>query len=319
MFNVTIVSLKDLLKYLTGIIIAFCILFIITKVFINEKANEKLISDLGGKIHFFSIHKSFTYCLDQTLPGIKTNEGKNILSEENKLEKLLQVELARAETEVVKEIDDKNNIEQNEEERVKEEVEKKEIEEVSQVSTEVVTENPISTNNTDLYDLVKIKNETSYELSQEILEPNIEVENNNIVIFHTHTCESYTSSEQYSYEPTGTYRTTDLSYSVARVGDELTNYLGEYGYNVIHDKTYHDYPAYTGSYSRSLNTVENILKSTDADIIIDLHRDAIGSNSNYAPTVRIGDEYAAQLMFVIRNRWWWIMASKLESKFKICN
>ena len=36
-----------------------------------------------------------------------------------------------------------------------------------------------------------------------------------------------------------------------------------------------------------------------ADIIIDLHRDAIGSREDYAPTVKIGDDYAAQLMFVI--------------------
>ena len=34
-------------------------------------------------------------------------------------------------------------------------------------------------------------------------------------------------------------------------------------------------------------------------MIIDLHRDAVGSNSNYAPKVKIGDEYVAQLMFVI--------------------
>ena len=33
-------------------------------------------------------------------------------------------------------------------------------------------------------------------------------------------------------------------------------------------------------------------------MVIDLHRDAIGDNT-YAPTVKIGDEYAAQLMFVI--------------------
>ena len=33
-------------------------------------------------------------------------------------------------------------------------------------------------------------------------------------------------------------------------------------------------------------------------MVFDLHRDAIG-DSKYAPTVKIGDEYAAQLMFVI--------------------
>ncbi|MBO4815667.1 MAG: stage II sporulation protein P [Clostridia bacterium] len=51
---------------------------------------------------------------------------------------------------------------------------------------------------------------------------------------------------------TGNYRTTDLNYSVARVGTELTNYLQNKGFNVEHNTTYHDYPAYSGSYSRSL-------------------------------------------------------------------
>ena len=56
-----------------------------------------------------------------------------------------------------------------------------------------------------------------------------------------------------------------------RVGDELTNYLGNYGFNVNHNKDFHDYPAYTGSYTRSKATVEGILQSNPTDIIIDLH------------------------------------------------
>ena len=121
----------------------------------------------------------------------------------------------------------------------------------------------------------------------------------NIVIFHTHTCESYTPTEQFNYEQTGNFRTTDLNYSVVRVGEELTQNLVKYGFNVNHDKTYHDYPAYTGSYTRSKATVESVLASTPSDIIIDLHRDAIGSKSDYDPSVKIGDETVAQLMFVI--------------------
>lgn len=167
------------------------------------------------------------------------------------------------------------------------------------VTTEVVTENPLSDN----YNLenhgVKIKNETSFEVGTEILSQEIKINTENIVIFHTHTCESYTPSENYQYEATGNYRTTNTDFSVARVGAELTKHLKGYGYNVIHDRTYHDYPAYSGSYNRSLNTVENILKTKQSDIIIDIHRDAIGSRADYAPTVKIGEDYAAQLMFVI--------------------
>ena len=135
------------------------------------------------------------------------------------------------------------------------------------------------------------------------MKQNITIENKNIILFHTHSCESYTSSEKYPYTPTGNFRTTDLNYSVTRVGTEFEKYLNQYGINVNHDTSYHDYPAYNGSYTRSLTTVENILKTYPSDIIIDLHRDAIGSRSDYAPIVKIGDEdIAAQIMFVIRNR-----------------
>lgn len=150
------------------------------------------------------------------------------------------------------------------------------------------------------YGKVKIKNQTSYELTEDILNPSITIENKNILLFHTHSCESYTSSEKYSYTPTGTYRTTDLNYTVTRVGTELETYLKQYNYYVIHNTDYHDYPAYNGSYTRSLSTVENVIKTTSSDIIIDIHRDAIGDRSDYAPIVKIGEEdVAAQMMFVI--------------------
>lgn len=52
--------------------------------------------------------------------------------------------------------------------------------------------------------------------------------------------------------------------------------LKQYGKTVIHDKTYHDYPSYNGSYDRSLTTLKNILNShQDGEIAIDLHRDAV--------------------------------------------
>lgn len=146
---------------------------------------------------------------------------------------------------------------------------------------------------------VKIYNQTDYTLTEDMLNTDISIDNKNIILFSTHSCESYTASEKYPYTPTGTFRTTDLNFTVTRVATELDNYLKQYNYNVIHSTDYHDYPAYNGSYTRSLQTVENLLKTTSADIIMDVHRDAIGSRSDYAPTVKIGDDEAAQIMFVI--------------------
>ena len=165
--------------------------------------------------------------------------------------------------------------------------------------TEIITPNPIKDGSNTQLGNVKIKNETNYELTEDLYTSEIQIENKNIVLFHTHSCESYTSSEKYPYTPTGNYRTTDLNFTVTRVGTELETYLKKYNYNVVHSTDYHDYPAYNGSYTRSLKTVENILQTTPSDIIIDVHRDAIGSRNDYAPTVKIGNEEAAQLMFVI--------------------
>ena len=56
-----------------------------------------------------------------------------------------------------------------------------------------------------------------YKLTDEILKPDITVNKENILIFHTHSCESYTPSEKYQYKKTGNFRTTDKKYSVIRV------------------------------------------------------------------------------------------------------
>ena len=169
----------------------------------------------------------------------------------------------------------------------------------SNLETHIIPNNVPNTFNTT-YKSVKIKNTSNHELTDDILNfDNITVDKSNIIIFHTHTCESYTPTENFSYTASGNFRTIDLNYSVARVGDSLSEQLTSYGYNVVHDKTFHDYPSYNGSYGRSLETVKNLLNtSPKCDIIIDLHRDAI-ADSTYAPSVKIGDEIVSQLMFVI--------------------
>lgn len=168
-------------------------------------------------------------------------------------------------------------------------------------NTQVIKENNKTDTYTNNYKSVKIKNESSYNLTEEMLLPNVDFQNKkDIVIYHTHTCESYTPTEANNYVASGNFRTIDLNYSVARVGTELTNNLLRLGFNVNHNTSYHDYPAYTGSYTRSLSTINEIIsKNPTSEFIIDLHRDAIGSMSNYGPSVKIGDDVAAQLMFVI--------------------
>lgn len=303
MFNIAVINFKDIIKYLVSLTAIILIVMGLTRFFNDAKNNQKIKEQLNVKIQSAS-ENSLLIALDKTIPAIEqANEELNKISQEDDEEqenifaKMLSVELGYLNTPEIKEKETKNENAETKQENnnVTNEIQLAE----TNVKTEVVTQNPLSNKYTNEYKGVQIKNETTYELTEEMLTPDIEVNNSNIIIFHTHTCESYTSSEKYSYTPTGNYRTTDLNYTVSKVGEELTNYLKEYGYNVIHDTTYHDYPAYNGSYNRSLSTVENILKTTNSDVIIDLHRDAIGSNSNYAPTVKIGEDYAAQLMYVV--------------------
>ena len=242
--------------------------------------------------------------IETQIPIIKEAEAKDVQEKnQNKdyLEGFLETEISSLK--ILKNSDKNNEVENEEIKEENQDTENKEQEEVKTaqtgVETQVVTNNPITESFNVQYGAVKLKNQTQINLTQEILTPNITIDNKNVLIFHTHSCESYTSSDLFPYTPTGNFRTTDLNYTVTRVGTELENQLKQYNIPVIHDTSYHDYPAYNGSYTKSLQTVENILKTTQADIIIDLHRDAIGSRPDYAPTVKIGDDYASQMMFVI--------------------
>ena len=48
------------------------------------------------------------------------------------------------------------------------------------LQTQVITQNPISENSNVTYKNVKIKNQTSYTLTEEMLNPDITIENKNI-------------------------------------------------------------------------------------------------------------------------------------------
>lgn len=302
MFNVTVLKIGDIIKYLVGISIIVMLMVFTARYFSSTKENK------NTKNFKILQANSLTKCMEQEIPAMASISSENDIKEQNTisqnnyLEQFLQTEIssikgiqeAEEKVEGENEKENQNEITQNAEN--KNDVQ---LAQSTNAQTEIVTPNPISENYNVQYGNVKIKNQTTYNLTEDILKPDIKIDNKNIVIFHTHSCESYTSSEKYPYTQTGNFRTTDLKYTVTQVGSELENYLKKYNLNVVHDTSYHDYPSYTGSYTRSLKTVENILQTTPSDIIIDLHRDAIGSRADYAPTVKIGDDYAAQIMFVI--------------------
>ena len=314
MINMAVISLKDIIKYLLKITLVIAVVVGLIQYFSHAKEN-------ANKANILS-QNTLLSCIDITVPGIASlNHSEDTNKQKENIEPLkvaLGIELemftsvTNENTQVVantnegqneqKEGQEQQEQENSQEQNGQDNQNKDEQTEVQHAETGLETQvqkSNVPEKYTTQYNGVKIRNETDYKLTEEILTPDITVNTENILLFHTHSCESYTPSEKYQYKQTGNFRTTDKNYSVIRVGTELTNQLQSYGYNVIHDTSYHDYPSYSGSYSSSLKTVTKLLEENEnTDVVIDLHRDAIGDNT-YAPTVKIGDEYAAQLMFVI--------------------
>jgi len=127
--------------------------------------------------------------------------------------------------------------------------------------------------------VVKVNNSTNFSIVPEDYlseTPTFLKENFSVLIVHTHTTESYTPSEKYSYTPLDTDRTTDKKYNMVAVGNEIEKVLSERGIKVYHDTTINDYPSYSGSYGKSAMAIENHIKNDPSiKIVLDVHRDAI--------------------------------------------
>ena len=306
MINLTVLNIKDVIKSLVKFIAIIIFVIICTRLFnlvkdidLKELINNKF-KTIEGKTYLEVINDNISILKGKVNQNINIDENNNneksSLSIFNFFDNILNKEISLfAYVDNISNQKSESNFNGN----------KKNEDEIKYANgkdakTEVIEENNKKDTYNKIYNGVKIKNESKYKLTEEDLKPDIDFKNKeDIVIYHTHTCESYTKTEKYTYKSSGNFRTTDLNYSVARVGEELKKYLDKYDFNVIHNKTYHDYPKYNGSYTRSLETIEKILKTSKASLVIDLHRDALGSNSKYAPSVKINGEEAAQLMFVI--------------------
>ena len=284
MINLAVINIKTILKKIRKIAIAvvciamaiklFVIFYhVITQFDISSWISKSYVKLLEQNLSFETVEetekkeqKIFKQILVQELSIFAGTDVEDLTAKEE--EKSFSVETQSQEEELPEESLPEQNIGDS---VVLEQVPEEKAESV------VIQANNKKDVFTDTYQTVQIKNESDYALTEEMVKPNSTYKNKkDIIIYHTHTCESYTPTENSQYTATGNFRTTDLNFSVARVGTELTNYLAGKGYSVIHDTTYHDYPAYTGSYARSLSTVENLLGTyKNVDMVLDIHRDAL--------------------------------------------
>lgn len=116
-----------------------------------------------------------------------------------------------------------------------------------------------------------------------------------VLIVHTHATESYLPASD------GNYHTKETENTVRDVGSVLAQTLKDEGIMSVHDMTLHDNPSYSQSYSRSYETIEKLLKQYPTiKCVIDLHRDAIASDSK-AQTVSVGGKKCAPYSFVVSN------------------
>ncbi len=123
-----------------------------------------------------------------------------------------------------------------------------------------------------------------------------------VLIVHTHTTESYMLRDSDHYTDTDATHTRDETKNMVAVGAVFADRLENAGIEVLHLKTIHDYPSYSGSYDASAATVKTALKEYPSiKVILDIHRDSIsdGGTGKVKPVVKIGDKTAAQVMLVM--------------------
>lgn len=120
-----------------------------------------------------------------------------------------------------------------------------------------------------------------------------------ILLYTTHTSESYANSEGYKFDYTSPRRTTDGQYNMLSIASTFASNLNNKGINTICSLTPHDYGEYNSAYSNSRRTVETLVYANpNASILIDVHRDAI-EDLDFAPKTELRGYKVASLMLVM--------------------
>ena len=121
-----------------------------------------------------------------------------------------------------------------------------------------------------------------------------------VLIYHTHTSESYVLKEQDLGKKGVASFNSNPKYNVVRVGEELARYLKKYGVETLHNATVHDKnrPA---AYGVAINTLQSYMKSYPSiKVYIDIHRDGLEASKPKLRVVKkINGKNAAQIMFVM--------------------
>ncbi len=158
------------------------------------------------------------------------------------------------------------------------------------------------------YSKVYVKNSTGTQVDiKKLLEADLgfKIKENTsdpqVLILHTHATESFMESDSSYYTSAFSPRSRDNQKNMIKIGAIVAEKLNGAGIKTLHDTTLHDYPEYTGSYTRAAGTINWYLKKYPTiKVVLDLHRDSVSSGSTKTKLVtEIGGKKAAQVMLVM--------------------
>ena len=120
-----------------------------------------------------------------------------------------------------------------------------------------------------------------------------------VLIYHTHTYEAYTPTEEMAYTPTEKWRTANEQRNMVAVGAYLTELLQGAGIDAVHDTTAFEPPRLSTAYERSLEMLVRRQENGEVyDLYIDLHRDAYSKNNGPNTVEKDGVTMARLLMLI---------------------
>ena len=159
---------------------------------------------------------------------------------------------------------------------------------------------------TTVYGKVAVQNRTSekMDIKKVLAEPvDLKIEDKTkptILIYHTHTTESYQMLDTDWFTKSYQTRSNLATRNMVRVGDEIVAQLEAAGFAVIHDTKIYD-ATYNGAYYRSEDAIEAYQKKyPQLQVLLDIHRDAIQTNdtTRIKPVATINGKKAAQIMII---------------------
>lgn len=165
MFNVAVLKMKDIKKYLIGMLVTIVVVILVSKYFPQMRTEKKIVPKVLSE-------NSMIGCLEQTIPAMSSvnEEYKKIASEEDILQGILKTQISSIQgMETIEEKAQKENaIKEELEEKEKElpNKQKVEIAQTGNLTTQVITNNPLKESYNAQYGKVKIKNETEYQLTR---------------------------------------------------------------------------------------------------------------------------------------------------------